>query len=194
MNLQDYLQGALTTESKIEKAKVNDIFAFRAVLEAFTAAADLLDLYKKNIYYGKPINADKWHDAMNRLTQARTDLGRGTYLPLTYSSQDVLHIDPRILHSIVGIATESGELTQAVLNQLNYRQDVDLVNLQEEFGDLAWYQAIGVDAMGADWEQILETNNKKLAFRNKGKQFNAEATINRDVEAERKILEEGSNG
>ena len=138
MELKEYLEGALNTESKIDKAHVNDLFTFKAVLSAFIATSDLLDLYKKNIYYGKPIDETKWHDAKNRALQAMTDLRRGIYLPLTRASEDVVHVDPRILHSVIGLATESGELAQAVLKHLDHEEKLDLVNLQEEFGDLAW--------------------------------------------------------
>lgn len=189
MDLQTYVKGALTTESRIESAKVKDATKFLAALQAFIAAAEVLDLYKKNIYYGKPIDDDKWNNATWRLSNAESELRRGTYVHLEGTLED-LDIDPRVLHSILGIATEGGELVEIASDAIESGNEVDPVHFQEELGDLDWYHAIGVDAVGGDWGNVLATNNKKLMMRNKGKQFNAESTINRNVEAERKLLEE----
>jgi hypothetical protein len=65
----------------------------------------------------------------------------------------------------------------------------DTVGWGEEIGDLSWYEALGCDAAGVDRDQILQANITKLEKRNKGQKFNAEATINRDAEAERAQLE-----
>ena len=68
----------------------------------------------------------------------------------------------------------------------------DIVNLLEENGDINWYQAIMMDALGGDWEQILETNIKKLRKRFPDKFTNEDAN-NRDLDAEREILEENKS-
>lgn len=188
MELQQYVQGAIRTESKIQYAQVHDLFAFLAVLRAFIASAQLLDLYKKNMFYKKPINEEKWSAAKRLLEQGLSELGRGTYLPLTAVARDIVAADSRLLHSIIGLATETGELIEALLKQVTGEGALDIVNVQEEFGDLAWYQAIGVDAMQADWEQILETNLAKLKARYPEK-FTSENAINRDLDKERDILE-----
>jgi NTP pyrophosphatase (non-canonical NTP hydrolase) len=194
MELKEYVQAALVTESRIDEVKVNDLFAFKAVLNAFIAAGSMLDLYKKNIFYGKPMNEEKWFNAKRQLEGAAEALGRGTYLPLSYSSNTVVEIDPRLFHAIVGIATESTELIEAVSAHIDETQTLDLVNVQEELGDLNWYQAIAVDAMKTDWELIQETNIDKL-WRKKGARydgrFSSAKAINRDTEKEREILVQG---
>jgi len=187
MNPKQYVQDAIRTESIVPRAVVNDKFAFQATVEAFIACATLLDLYKKNIYYNKPIDANKWHDSVNGIYKAirhlNLNVGQRT---------DVLDIDSRILHAIIGIATESGELMEAVRGKLSVSTALDNVNLQEEVGDLNWYEAILIDALGADWDEIRERNIAKLKARYPDK-FSSENAINRDVQAERKILE-GSPG
>ena len=60
---------------------------------------------------------------------------------------------------------------------------------EEIGGDISWYQALGHDAAGTDEDVEREKNIRKLELRNKGKTFNAEATVNRDTDAERAILE-----
>ena len=54
-----------------------------------------------------------------------------------------------------------------------------------------WYQAIAVDVMQANWGAILETNIAKLKERYKDK-FDAAEALNRNLTAERAILEAGS--
>jgi len=63
------------------------------------------------------------------------------------------------------------------------------VNAREEAGDLLWYLALIARALGTDLETIARTNIEKLRTRYPGK-FTAEAALNRDLEAERKTLEE----
>lgn len=193
MDLQQYVQNAVRTESKISLAKVDDRITFYSALTAFVAASDLLDFYKKNIYYDKYIDPHKWHNTLTALEDAvqqiRNDHAAG---PGVNERNEVLHVDTRLLHAIIGIATESGELVTALLSHLNHIAPLDYVNVQEELGDLNWYHAIAVDAMRANWGTIQVTNIKKLRKRFPDKYNNDEA-INRDLIAERQILEVGSS-
>jgi hypothetical protein len=68
--------------------------------------------------------------------------------------------------------------------------DLDNVNLQEEIGDLNWYEAILIDALGADWDDIREKNIAKLKARYPNK-FDREDAVNRNLKKEREILEGG---
>ena len=65
---------------------------------------------------------------------------------------------------------------------------MDVVNILEENGDINWYQAIMMDACGGDWGDILENNIEKLKERFPEK-FTNEDALNRDLDAERAILE-----
>lgn len=190
MNLQEYVPAALTTESRIDNVTV-DITKLTLVVDMFIHAGNLLDIIKKNAFYGRAIDVNDWNNRVFALqslsssvdcmlTSEQTDL----------RTSDILPIDPRVFHAIIGIATESTELVEALASAVAGIKPLDPVNLREEgLQDTCWYQAILADAIGADWEQNLDINIAKLDARNKGKKFNAEATINRDVEAERKILE-----
>lgn len=188
MDSKTYVQNAIRTESTIPHAVVDDRFTFEAVVEAFIASAALLDMYKKNIYYGKPIDPTKQAGVVNGLIGAARQLNQGHYLPLTKT--DVLHIDSRILHAVIGIATESGELMEAVQAKLSVQKDLDTVNLAEEVGDLNWYEAILIDALGADWDEVRERNIAKLRARYPDK-FDSDKAVNRNLEVEREILEGG---
>ena len=94
----------------------------------------------------------------------------------------------KILHSLVGLATETGEIQDQLKKHVFYGRPLDLVNIEEEMGDLFWYLAVLSDALGVPFERIWEKNIAKLKARY-GDKFNQEGEINRNLEKERKILE-----
>lgn len=188
MDSKQFIQDAIRTESLIDKVQVSDTHTMYSILRAFIASATLLDMMKKNIYYGKEISQEKWTDALNALLENSNSLKSGFYPGLAKSS--TLHVDPRILHGVVGIATESAELVEATLNHLVLLEKLDSVNIQEEIGDVFWYIAILIDSVGGDWDNIQETVIAKLKKRYPDK-FTSENAIDRDLDAERKLLEDG---
>lgn len=188
MDSKQFIKDAIRTESLIEKAQVSDAHTLYSILRAFVASATLLDMLKKNIYYGKEISQEKWTSALNNLTENANNLKSGFYPSLANTS--TLHVDPRVLHGIIGIATESSELIEATLNHLVLLEKLDSVNVQEEIGDIFWYVAILIDSVGGDWDTIQETVIAKLKKRYPDK-FTSENAINRDLDAERKLLEDG---
>lgn len=188
MDSKQFIKDAIRTESLIEKVQVSDTHTMYSILRSFVASATLLDMLKKNIYYGKEISQEKWADTLNTLTENSNALKSGFYPGLAKSA--TLHIDPRIFHGVIGIATESAELIEATLNHLVLMKKLDDVNIQEEIGDVFWYIAILIDSIGGDWDNIQETVVAKLKKRYSDK-FTSEDAINRDLDAERKLLEDG---
>lgn len=96
----------------------------------------------------------------------------------------------RLLHAAMGIDTESGEFMDMIKKHVLYGKPLDEVNLKEELGDLLWYIALAIDELGTSFEALFDTNIKKLRARYPSK-FTEEAALNRDLDKERKILEEG---
>jgi NTP pyrophosphatase (non-canonical NTP hydrolase) len=102
----------------------------------------------------------------------------------------------RILHGLIGMTTEVGELFDQFKKHIFYGKPLDTINLAEEIGDADWYRAITVDALSNLLEKdvdelnahIQSKNISKLTERYKGK-FSNEAAINRNVDKERMILE-----
>ena len=182
MDLEQYKNDAIRTESKIDEVKVNAKLLIN-VLAMHIASGQMLDQIKKHVFYGKEYSPDNFNNAYMTARDAIEDIA-GT--PLT-ASEDTFFIDPRIFHSIVGIATESTELCEALYATL-LGQELDVVNLLEENGDIHWYQAIMMDALGGDWESIFANNIEKLQARYPDK-FTSDKAINRDLETEREILE-----
>lgn len=97
-----------------------------------------------------------------------------------------------ILHAALGVTTEAGEIADQVKKHVYYGKKLDRDNLIEESGDLAWYLVVLLQALNSSLDEALEKNIKKLKLRY-GNSFSEEKAINRDVKAERKILEEKEN-
>ena len=93
------------------------------------------------------------------------------------------------IHMILGMATEVAEIQDVFKSALAYGKPLDMINLQEELGDLMWFIAGFCDINGFDFEDILETNIKKLLVRYPNK-FSKEDALTRDLEKERRSLEE----
>lgn len=94
----------------------------------------------------------------------------------------------RLLHAAIGLATESGEIQDQLKKAIFYGKPLDKVNLAEELGDVFWYMAIMSDALGVSFAEIMDKNIAKLKARY-GAKFTENAALNRDIPAERKILE-----
>ncbi len=61
---------------------------------------------------------------------------------------------PRVLHGLLGMATEIGELLDLYKKHLIYGKPFDRINLLEEVGDTYWYIALTRDACGVDMDVI----------------------------------------
>jgi NTP pyrophosphatase (non-canonical NTP hydrolase) len=94
----------------------------------------------------------------------------------------------RLLHAAIGLCTETGELQDALKKAIFYGKPLDKVNLAEELGDVMWYIAIACDTLGVSLESVMEKNIAKLTARY-GDKFSQAAALNRNLDAERQILE-----
>lgn len=149
--------------------------ALRSVVEQFITSAEKLDQYKKHKYYGRPLpeGLSKERIQMTLQNFDRSDDGM-----------------EKVMHAIIGLSTECGELMEAIYKAKWGGQKFDEVNCKEEIGDLFWYMAILFREFNFDLEDILQRNSDKLNLRY-GAKFSEEKAINRDLAAEREILENG---
>ena len=92
------------------------------------------------------------------------------------------------LHMVLGMQTEAAEIADVYKKTIAYRKPLDFVNIKEEIGDLMWYVANLCNMNGWDLREILDTNIAKLEARYPEK-FTEEKAINRNLVAEREILE-----
>lgn len=92
------------------------------------------------------------------------------------------------LHMVLGLVTEASEIADTYKKNLAYKKELDLVNIKEELGDLMWYFANLVDLLDFSFEDILDTNIRKLKLRYPDG-FTENSAINRNLTEERKLLE-----
>lgn len=107
--------------------------------------------------------------------------------PQLFGSSDEQGI--AILHSILGMITEAGELAEILHKVLTGAEGFDPVHFVEEIGDSQWYEAIGVDAVHSNFDSVQRAVIAKLRHRfpEKFSEFDAN---NRDLLGERKALEQ----
>lgn len=184
MNQLEYIKNVTRTENTINVIDTHKN-ALCITLEAIIAAGNILDQIKKNIFYGKQIDEKTYKSNVCNLIAATSKLDTNPQI-YTLNSEEI-KIDTRLFHGIVGNITETVELTEALLDNIK-TGETDVVNIAEELGDSFFYQAIIMDTLNLDQNQILERNVAKLKARFPEK-FTTDNAINRDVEKERKILE-----
>ena len=85
----------------------------------------------------------------------------------------------RLLHGVIGICTEAGELQDIIKKHMFYGTDLDPVHVQEEGGDLLWYIALVLNSLGLSMESTMEANIAKLRKRYPDS-FSCEEAIKRD--------------
>lgn len=182
MELDEYTKSAIRTESTIDSITISKQDLIE-IVRVYVDAANILDQYKKSIFYGREIDSAKFCLNVAKLRESADKFCKGTI----HNPTDTLTINTRVLHSLLGCMTESGELGEALLEALETGQ-LDLVNVGEEMNDINWYQAIFYDAANMDWGNGLNNNIEKLKARYPEK-FTEENAFNRDLGNERKILE-----
>ncbi len=165
-----------------------EFFAGRVSKAQFTGrlngaidAMNKLDQVKKSLFYGRDNNL---------IAEGQKDVSD---LPGRLGGKDtaiVEDIAKDIIHAIFGIATEAGELLELLKATINGAK-FDWVNCQEELGDIAWYQALLANRGEFTFEEVQQRIIKKLRQRYADK-FSAAEAIDRDLAAERAILEDNA--
>lgn len=196
MDRKEFQKLAVRTESLVPEAKTTerDFEYFTNALSIYEAATNVLDAYKKHFFYkekdGSPKRID--HDyVMNQFKEidclldsvacAENDetTNRGFIVPL----------DVRIFHALLGTITEHGEIASALLKGFS-SGELDIVNVCEELGDSDWYKALFYEATGIEWVNVQSMIIKKLEIRYADKIFTEAEASQRDLQAERKVLED----
>lgn len=95
----------------------------------------------------------------------------------------------RVIHAVLGLADEVGEMAKALKSHLYYGTEFDLDNLAEEIGDALWYVALLSDAIGMPLSQIMRANIAKLRARYPDR-FTAEKALSRNLAAEKLAMKE----
>lgn len=162
--MKDYIEQAALTASDQYHGDLVPMRILNANIINFVANGQRLDTIKKSLFYGR-------------------DNGFG----IIPGEPDCSNLKDKraqeILHGILGCATESAELFEQFLTG-----KYDPVNIKEECGDILWYIAMLGRATGFTIEECMETNIAKLRKRF-GEKFTEYDANNRDLNAEREVLE-----
>ncbi len=114
----------------------------------------------------------------------------------TEQSTTYKNIGPRMLHAIMGIADESGELTNIMLQATYYNKPVDIPHYKDELGDLLWYFCLAIEDIARTENktpeevanEILSINQAKLKVRYPDKYSNENA-LHRDLKTEQDAVD-----
>jgi len=75
---------------------------------------------------------------------------------------DLTATDAHIIHMIMGVAGEVGELLDAIKKAVMYRKRMDRANVVEELGDIEFYLEGLRQGLEIDRQEVLSANYNKL--------------------------------
>lgn len=179
LSIEDYKELSEVTLS--ENFNLNDPevqYALARITADYKQVVQRMDMLKKVIFY----NREKELLSAEDRAGYSQDLIIHTTFPVDLASQ-------KLLHGAIGIATESGELLDAVYSAIAQQKPFDRVNIREELFDIMWYFAIFLRVLRINFYAGLKNNIDKLYVRFKGK-FTALAAKDRDLDSERRVLEQ----
>lgn len=177
MTPKEYVAAALRTEPDHDAyvRAVNRAYSrtassiFDVTADKVVYSVDAIDGVKKYLFYGK--NKEGYEFAGATPAHEMDPLVK------------LMNANARIAHGAIGIVTEAGELLDSVRNG-----SIDKTNITEECGDVLWYMAVLLDAVGSSFEEVMEVNAAKLCKRFTDG-FNEGAAINRDHASERELMD-----
>lgn len=141
-----YEKGAASTVSEVEKwEQINRVLSPEAIglLNRQVAMSKAIEGYKKAAFHAKNIET---FPSSNETTFDGT-------------------IPYNVIHGVIGIAGEAGEVLELVLQAREDGRQVDLEELKNELGDVLWYLTLAANGAGFTLEEIARYNNEKLAKR-----------------------------
>ncbi|WP_222875371.1 MazG nucleotide pyrophosphohydrolase domain-containing protein [Terrihabitans soli] len=165
--MQNYIQEALRTAAG-GTPHTDKVPAF-VLLELLLARVDTntdIDAAKKSLFYGK---APTLNMESIRSSGPYQDTENASYAP----------VDFNVLHGVVGIDTEAAELVELLATAIQTGEPIDSGRVVDESGDLLWYLAILFDAVGINFEEVMEKNIQKLRVRYPEK-FSEHLALNRN--------------
>lgn len=175
----DYMAEADKTCSIVFNPQNVDRDNLLSILKAIAGSADELNFMKKLFFRGK--------------TPAELDMPQPTpaeSVAVEFDPKTVSDAEVNLLHGLIGVITEAGEMAEVLIRRLETGV-FDPVNVFEEAGDVHWYQARILRGLKANFDQLGKMNIDKLRGRH-GTTFNVERDWNRDLQAERKGLEQAA--
>ena len=175
MNAKDYTATSERTEKKFPggmKLGSNTQVLLQYLTNDLTEVGKAMDHMKKHLVYG----------ADCEMKAPKTEFKK--------RDLDLNQFKAELLHHAMGKVTESIEAYEAIINHVIEGKKLDVANVLEEVFDGHWYDAGLMRLLDYDFERGWDTNVAKL-FERFPEAFNNDKAMNRDLQAERAILEFG---
>ena len=189
MDYKEFIENAIKTESVVDELNIDKNLLLK-IFQLFIETTEILDAVKKQAFYGNaekmksiPARTAKIEELSKQISFTYHHLERGDF-----AAVKPFGVNTRVAHGVIGIATEAGELTECLYKSMENNAPLDYVNLIEELFDGDWYKAVISDECDIDWEKSWQTIIDKLKARF-GEKFSEDRANNRDLDKERKILE-----
>lgn len=176
----DYEKEAARTQSEEVYFKNVPLYALRSAVRNAIGWADELGRIKAAIFYNRQYLC----------------YVRNNYFPscleiiIEHSEKEKTVIN--LIHAILGIASEAGEMLERLQDIIEYK-NIDDINMIEEAGDLQWYVALLARTLNITINDIQEANIAKLRKRYAEK-FTTDEANNRNINVEIKAVSKIVNG
>jgi hypothetical protein len=170
MHGAEYQSAALRTENqdfeaiKLRLSKPQLVWLLLNALYRFLSISADLDKIKKHLFYGKDLDCGLSGISITEEsaeTLFKKLLSNDVTAIANLRKHDVL----RKLHAVLGVATESGELAEMLLNLVTLDSSYDDLSWIKEWGDVVWYAAEGASSVSSDLDTVFAENIKKLKVR-----------------------------
>lgn len=94
-----------------------------------------------------------------------SELVRNLCKPADQVLEDLEETDAHMIHMIMGVSGEVGELLDAIKKTVIYGKPIDMDHVIEEMGDIEFYLEGLRQGLGLDRDDILKKNIDKLSTR-----------------------------
>ena len=94
-------------------------------------------------------------------------IGYDTFVAVRFKAKDLTQntdILP-LLHAVVGVSGEAGELLDAIKKAWVYGKPLDRNNVIEELGDIEFYLEAARAELGVTRDEVIQANREKLIKR-----------------------------
>lgn len=104
-------------------------------------------------------------------------MGYPAFVALLFKQESFRHM---VDHARGGVCEEAGELSTCLKRHVVYGQELDIINLVEELGDLRFFMQAVMNLFNIDEQQVLQRNADKLSKRYKSLAWSGEAATARE--------------
>lgn len=84
---------------------------------------------------------------------------------LTYPDFKITPEQVMIAWNAVGLAGEAGEVSDLIKKGIFHQQEIDLLKIKKELGDVMWYIAALCKCLNLTLEEVMQANIEKLVAR-----------------------------